>query len=102
MAQPGLCEYLLDRSVLTIEPCLIILHLSTEWFYGLLVSRTSESDASARESRWRVLGRLVEGREAKEMLGPEMDTSMRTALREGPHYTPVETQVGRSMSSAGK
>ena len=61
---------------------------------GLLVSRTSESDASARESRWRVLGRLVEGREAKEMLGPEMDTSMRTALREGPHYTPVETQVG--------
>ena len=90
MAQPGLCEYLLDRSVLTIEPCHIILHLSTEW---LLVSRTSESDASARESRWRVLGRLVEGREAKEMLGPEMDTSMRTALREGPHYTPVETQV---------
>ena len=41
-----------------------------------------------------MLGRLVEGREAKEMLGPEMDTSMRTALREGPHYTPVETQVG--------
>ena len=42
-----------------------------------------------------MLGRLVEGREAKEMLGPEMDTSMRTALREGPHYTPVETQVGQ-------
>ena len=42
------------------------------------------------------VGVSLEGKEAKEMLGPEMDTSMRTALREGPHYTPVETQVGRA------
>lgn len=67
MTEPGLCEYLLNRD--------------------------NEAAPEAREERWRLLGQLVNSRETKEMLGPELDLEMRQYVRDGAHYVPTVTQV---------
>lgn len=67
LGQPGLCEYLLDRS--------------------------NERDAGARHERWRLMKSLVESRMTKEMLGPELDTLIREFVNLGPHHVQVESQV---------
>jgi len=67
MRQPGFCEFLMDRS--------------------------GERDKRGREERFRVLEAIVESREAKEILGPEMDLQMKQFLKEGPHFVQVQSQV---------
>ena len=63
----GFCEYLLDRS--------------------------NEREAAGREERWRLISRMVDSRETKEMLGPEMDIQMRQYVRDGPHFVPTQSHV---------
>jgi len=67
MTESGLCEYLLNRD--------------------------NEAAPEAREERWKLLGQLVNSRETKEMLGPELDLEMRQYVRDGAHYVPTVTQV---------
>jgi len=67
MRQAGFCEFLLDRS--------------------------GERDKMGREDKFNVVEAIVESREAKEILGPEMDMQMRQFVKEGPHYVQVQSQV---------
>ena len=67
MSQPGFCELLLDRA--------------------------RERDKDGRVERWRLVESLVNTRQTKQMLGPEMDLQMRQYVKEGPHYVQVQSQV---------
>eukprot|EP00092_Neocalanus_flemingeri_P003439 GFUD01003687.1.p1 GENE.GFUD01003687.1~~GFUD01003687.1.p1 ORF type:complete len:499 (-),score=180.28 GFUD01003687.1:555-2051(-) len=67
MRQPGFCEFLMDRS--------------------------GERDKRGREEKFRVVEAIVESREAKEILGPDMDMQMRLFVKQGPHYVQVQSQV---------
>jgi len=67
LLQPGFCEYLLDRS--------------------------NEREGRGRQERWSLISRMVESRETKELLGPEMDVQMRQYVRDGPHFVQTQSQV---------
>lgn len=67
MKQPGFCEFLMDRS--------------------------GEKDKRGREEKFRVVQTIMESREAKEILGPEMDLLMKQFVKEGPHFVQVQSQV---------
>lgn len=67
MKQPGFCEVLMDRS--------------------------GERDKVGREERFKIVETIVDSREAKEILGPEMDLQMKLFVKEGPHFVQVQSQV---------
>ena len=67
MKQPGFCEFLMDRS-------------------GEKVKR-------GREEKFRVVQTIMESKEAKEILGSEMDLQMKHFVKEGPHFVQVQSQV---------
>ena len=67
MKQPGFCEFLLDRS--------------------------GEGDKRGREEKFRIVEIITESREAKEVLGPDMDMQMKLFVKQGPHYVQIRSQV---------
>jgi len=67
MKQPGFCEFLLDRS--------------------------GEGDKRGREEKFRIVEIITESREAKEVLGPDMDMQMKLFVKQGPHYVQIQSQV---------
>jgi len=67
MKQPGFCEFLMDRS--------------------------GEGDKTGREEKFKIVQIVTESREAKEVLGPDMDMHMKLFVKQGPHYVQVQSQV---------
>jgi len=67
MKQPGFCEFLMDRE--------------------------GERDKRGREEKFKVVQTILESREAKEVLGPDMDMHMKLFVKQGPHYVQVQSQV---------
>jgi len=67
MKQPGFCEFLMDRG--------------------------GERDKMGREEKFKIVQIIVESRESKEVLGPDMDMHMKLFVKQGPHYVQVQSQV---------
>ena len=58
-----------------------------------MLDRSKERDGDGREARWRLISRLVDSRETKERLGPEVDVQMRQFVADGPHFVPTQSHV---------
>ena len=65
MKQSGFCEFLMDRS----------------------------GEGDKREEKFKIVQIVTESREAKEVLGPDMDIHIKLFVKQGPLYVQVQSQV---------
>ena len=56
-----------------------------------MLDRSNERDGDGREARWRLISRLVDSRETKERLGPEVDVQMRHFVADGSDFVPTQS-----------